>query len=157
VNPHRERGAAAVELAFLLPILAFLFAAAVPVVQVVLHHTYLNQLSQAGARYATRSDVDPTDTSGSYGLRRSPGEVEAWIQEVATDDGRIDPATLTVTVQPDPEGAFPNTPITVTVRAPVSLGFLGDVANGVADMFMDEPPLPSGDLVLQSTATMRKE
>lgn len=146
-----------VELAILIPILALLFTASVPAVRAVLHHSYLNQLSQSGARYATRGGPDPAAGAGTYSVRRTADEVETWLLDIATEDGQIDPASLVVTVDPEPSTALPNTPVTVTVQAPVALGVFASATNNLLDLFMDDPPFPEGNLVLQSTATMREE
>ncbi len=160
-DARRERGAAAVEFALFLPILAFIVAAAVFVVGLVLDYHTLTDISQSGARYATRAGLDPEDPF-VYSFRRSPSQVVAYVKQLATKEGLT---VESVTVSPSPAKSPPGTPITVTVTAKVGTGVLGSVAGGIADGFpgfFGGSDFPSGGCAeetfcLVSAATMREE
>ena len=146
----RQRGGAAVELAIFLPLLFFLAFGAITTVRVLRDYSELNQLSQTGARYATRAALDPTRPT-EYRFRPTSEEVEAYVTEVAE---------LTVTsidVTPDPSTAYPGDEVTVTVRSRTDLGVLGWLANTMAGLVGGGDPFPEGGLDMASTASMREE
>jgi len=145
-----QRGTAAVEFALFLPILVFLVMTAVPVVSTVIGYTQMNQVSEAGARYATAAHQDP-ENPDVYRFRPDAAAVVAYIHRIS--DVPLD----SVTVSPDPANAFPGTQITVTVTRNVSFGPLGRAANWIAGMVNADEPFPEGGVVITSTATMREE
>jgi Flp pilus assembly protein TadG len=160
-DTHRERGAAAVEFALFVPILVFIAAASVFVVALVRDYHALTDISESGARYATRAGLDP-ENPGVYTFRRSSSQVVAYVTQLASNDGLT---VETVTVTPNPATALPGTPVTVTVSARVGTGVLGSVARGIADAFpgfFGGSDFPSGGCAedafcLVSAATMREE
>jgi Flp pilus assembly protein TadG len=149
-RPRSQRGIAAIELAIVLPLLVFLAMTAVPVIAMELNYAELNQVSQAGARYATAAHLDP-ETPGVYRFRPDTAAVEAYVRRIS--DLPLD----SVTVAPDPASSFPGDQITVTVTYRASLGPLATVANALAGLVRARPPFPEGGTVLTSTAVMREE
>ncbi len=145
-----QRGTAAIEFALFLPIMVFIVMTAVPVVSSVIGYIQMNQVSEAGARYATAAHQDP-ENPGVYRFRPDAAAVVAYIRRIS--DAPLD----SVTVSPDPANAFPGTQITVTVTKNVSFGPLGRVANWIAGMVSADEPFPEGGVVITSTATMREE
>jgi Flp pilus assembly protein TadG len=145
-----ERGAAVIEAALVLPVLVFLVMTATPVVSSVISYIELNEVSEAGARYATAAHLDPENPT-VYRFRPDAAGVVAYVRRIS------DVSLETVTVTPDPASAFPGTQITVTVTHRVSYGPLATVANALAGLVGSEPPFPGGGAVVTSTATMREE
>ena len=160
-HPHRERGAAAVELALFLPLLVFAFAAVTSVVSLILDYHALTDISSTGARYATRAGLDPEDP-GVYAFRRSVPQVRAYVSQLASREGLEVEA---ITVSPAPNQSFPGTPITVSVTARLGEGVFGAVARNVAEAFPGSfgdyegvpANCPEDAFCLTSTATMREE
>ncbi len=157
---REQRGAAAVEMAIFVPLLVFLFTGAAFVVRLVLGYHALVDLSETGARYASRAQLDP-DT-GEYRFRPTAAQVTAYIQSVADERGLdLEGAS----VSPDPSTAFPGTPITISVTAVVDRGVLGraarEVGNAFPGMFGDAdfatPTCGDEGFCLTTTATMREE
>jgi hypothetical protein len=134
----------------MMPVVAFLLMTATPVVSAVIGYVQLNQVSEAGARYATAAHQDP-ENPGVYQFRPDATAVVAYIRRIS--DAPLD----SVTVSPDPANAFPGTQITVTVTRNVSFGPLGRAANWIAGMVNADEPFPEGGVEITSTATMREE
>jgi Flp pilus assembly protein TadG len=147
---REERGLAMIEAALFLPLLVFLVMTAVPVVSSVITYVELNEVSEAGARYATAAHLDPENPT-VYRFRPDAAGVVAYMRRIS------DVSLESVSVSPDPASSFPGTQVTVTVTHRVSFGPLASVANGLAGLVGAEPPFPGGDVVLSSTATMREE
>jgi Flp pilus assembly protein TadG len=145
-----SRGTAMIELALFLPLLVFLVMTSVPAVSTVISYVELNEVTEAGARYATAAHLDP-ENPGVYRFRPDAEAVETYMR-------RISDVTLdSVTVSPDPATAFPGTQITVTVTHHVSFGPVGRAANLLAGLVHADHPFPEGGVVITSTATMREE
>jgi Flp pilus assembly protein TadG len=155
-----QRGAAAVELAMFVPLLVMMFTGAAFVVRLVLGYHALTDLSETGARYATRAQLDP-DT-GEYRFRPTATEVTAYIQSVADEKG-LD--LQAVSVSPDPSTAYPGTPVTISVTAVIDRGVIGRAAREMGEAFpgmfgdADFSPETCGEelLCLSTTVTMREE
>lgn len=147
---RHERGGAAVELAIFLPLLFLLAFGALTTVHVFRDYSELNQLSQTGARYATRAALDPT-RPGTYRFRPSSEEVADYVRDAADLD------VTSVDVSPDPSSTYPGDEVTVTVRTHTDLGALGWLANTMAGLVGGGDLFPEGGLVMASTASMREE
>ena len=145
-----ERGAAMVEAALILPVLVFLAMTATPVVSMTLSYVELNEVSEAGARYATAAHLDPENPT-VYRFRPDAAGVVAYVRRIS------DVPLETVTVTPDPATAFPGTQITVTVTHRVSFGPVGRAANLLASLVGSDRPFPDGGVLITSTASMREE
>jgi Flp pilus assembly protein TadG len=157
---RQQRGAAAVELALFVPLLVLMFIGGAFVVRLALGYHALTDLSETGARYATRAQLDP-DT-GEYRFRPTAAQVTAYIQTVADEKGLDLEA---VSVSPDPSTAYPGTPITISLTAVMDRGVLGRAARELGEAFpgllgdTDFPPETCGEelFCLSTTATMREE
>lgn len=147
---RHQRGGAAVELAIFLPLLFFLAFGGFTTVMVLRDYSELNQLSQTGARYATRAALDPTRPT-EYRFRPTADEVEAYVREVAAL-----PVT-SVEVAPDPSTASPGDEVTVTVHTTSDLGVFGWLANTMSGLVGGDEPFPEGGIDMASTASMREE
>lgn len=144
-----DRGAAAVEFALLLPLVAFLAMAGVTAIRLFNDHGELTKLSSAGTRYATRAALDPD--RAEYRFRPNAAEVEAYIRSIATvpvDD---------VTVSPDPTTAFPGDEIVVTITTHTDAGPLASAANALAGILGQDDPFPDGDITYTTSTAMREE
>lgn len=62
--PGRRRGAAAVELAVLLPVLGFLFVTGVDYARVFFHHVTITNCARNGAVYGSMDATHAADTAG---------------------------------------------------------------------------------------------
>jgi Flp pilus assembly protein TadG len=155
-----ERGAAAVELALFLPLLAFALAAASFVATLLLDYHSLTDLSESGVRYATRAQLNP-ETSGVYRFRPTAAEVVAYVEDSAGEQGL---EVTSISVSPDPSASFPGTPVTVSVTARLGEGVLGALARNIAEGLpgsfgggISQPDCEGDSFCLTSTATMREE
>ena len=144
-----ERGAAAVELALVLPVLALVAMATAPLVRLYADHAQVVALAQHGARYATRADRDP-ERGDVARYRPTADEVRASVADAAE-------IPVTVTVTPSPDDALPGDSVTVIVVADRPIGPLGVVVNAAAGLVGGEPPFPDGGVELRSTVVMREE
>jgi hypothetical protein len=128
---RREEGIATLELGLLLPILLFLLAVAIPVVQAGWEYMVLSRASAHGIRYATRADTNARVSSSGFLTRRpTTAEVEGFVRDAAQ------PLELeSVTVSPEPAGSLPGDLITIRSSYRVSFGPLAGLANGVKSAF----------------------
>src|SRR5688572_4973038 len=121
---RREDGAAALELAIVLPILLVLLAFVAPLVKFGYDYMVLQRAAAHGVRYASRADINPQVRSdGSLGRRPLPSEVKAFVS--SSSNGKV--AATAVSVDPNPTLALPGEQITVTVNYPMSYGPLAEI------------------------------
>lgn len=149
MNPD-ERGASAVELALLLPLVALLVAIGVSTVSFVSARIHVDAVSASASRYATRAAADPTRAEG-WRMRPTAAEVAAHV--AATSRLPVE----TVSVSPEPALATPGAEVTVEITSIHEPGPLAAVANSIAELMGQEPPFPGGVVRLTSTATSRQE
>jgi Flp pilus assembly protein TadG len=129
---RREDGAAALELAIILPLLLVLLAFVAPLAKFGYDYMVLQRAAAHGVRYASRADINPQVRSdGSLGRRPLPSEVQAFV--AASSNGKV--AASDVTVNPNPKLSLPGEQITVTVAYPMSYGPLAEIANTIKGMF----------------------
>lgn len=145
-----ERGAAALELALFLPVMALLIALGVGATGMVSDQNHLNQVTETAARFATRAADDPVNP-GPYGTRPTPAAVAAYVEEIS------ELPVVEVTVTPDPNLAFPGDDVTVAVTLQHDVGPLGHAANALAGLMGRDPVFPEGEVQMRSAVTMRKE
>lgn len=144
-STRREEGAAALELAIILPILLVLLAFVAPLVKFGYDYMVLQRAAAHGVRYASRADINPQVRSdGTLGRRPLPGEVKTFVSD--SSNGKV--AATAVSVDPNPALALPGEQITVTVAYPMSYGPLAEIANAVkATFFGGGAFLPSSTTV----------
>ena len=82
-----ESGAAVVELAIALPVVLFIAFGVITFTQVVYTHLNLSSGVRAGARYAARSDYDPSAEVPTSARRRTAAEVRSYTAEASDPAG----------------------------------------------------------------------
>ena len=147
---ENERGAAAIELALFLPMMALLIAMAVSATSLVSNQNHLNHVTESAARYATRAAGDPANPR-PYGTAPTPPAIAAYVDEIS------DLPVVEVAVSPDPTLTYPGGDVTISVTLQHDAGPLGSVANAVSGLIGRDPVFPEGGMQLRSVATMRKE
>ena len=145
-----ERGAAAIELALFLPMMALLIAMAVSATGLVSNQNHLNHVTETAARFATRAGDDPSNPR-PHGTAPTPGAIAAYVEEIS------DLPVVQVQVTPDPTLTYPGGDVTVSVTLQHDAGPLGSVANAVSGLIGRDPVFPEGGMQLRSAVTMRKE
>ena len=145
-----ETGAAALELALFLPVMALLIALGVSTTGMVADQNHLNHVTENAARFATRAAGDPSHP-GPYGARPTPAAVAAYVEELS------ELPVLEVSVTPDPALVYPGEDVTVAVTLQHDVGPLGSAANALAGLMGRDPVFPEGEVQMRSAVTMRKE
>ncbi|CAN5888940.1 hypothetical protein BH23ACT12_BH23ACT12_05550 [soil metagenome] len=130
---RKEKGSAAVELAIILPVLMMLFAMIAPFVKFGFDYMVVQRAASHGVRYASRADVNGrTAADSATAVRRpSPTEVANFVRD--SSNGKVTPASVTVT--PNPRQAVPGEPITVAVVYQMSYGPLTQIINSLKTAF----------------------
>lgn len=129
---RREEGAAAMELAIILPLLLVLMAFVAPLVKFGYDYMVVQRAAAHGVRFASRADINPQLRSdGSLGRRPLAAEVKSFVAD--SSNGKVGAAS--VSVNPVPSLALPGEQITVTVDYPMSYGPLAEIANAVKGAF----------------------
>lgn len=147
-RPTGDRGAAAVELALVLPLLALVALACAPLVRIYSDHGHVVALSERGARFATRAERAPGRAGGA--TRPTPAEVVADVQAAAR-------FPVTVSVDPAPADTLPGETVTVAVSATRPGGPLVAAADLVARFAGGDAVFPDAAVVIRSAVVMREE
>lgn len=138
-----DRGGAVVELALVVPVLAFVAAAVLPVFGVVTDHAEAARAAAHGARVAAYTPANPSPgPCGPTTRRASAEEVTAAV----LDAGELVTDASAVTVALDGGGtlcaATPGEAVTVSIRVDRPLPPLGGAANRLAALVGAGPVLP---------------
>jgi hypothetical protein len=144
---HDERGSALVELPLAFVAISILALCITALGQLLLEYHHLTGAARAAARFATKSDYDPTVSPPSASRRPSADRVTAYAVDAASP---LPADEVGVTLAAD-DVAGPG--ITVEVRHHVNGGAYGLVtttANGLLGL-LGAGPLP--DVTLRATST----
>jgi Flp pilus assembly protein TadG len=140
-------GAAMVELPFTFVAISVLVLCITALGQVMLDYHHVSGAARAGARYATKSDYDPTRVPASSSRRPTDAEVVAFTTQAAEP---LPPADVDVDLAPDD---FAGPGLTVAVSHTVDGGAYGLVV-GTANALLGVlhlDPLPG--ITVRATAT----
>ena len=146
-NRRDATGAAMVELPLTFVAISVLVLCITALGQVMLDYHHVSGAARAGARYATKSDSDPTRVPASASRRPTAAEVVAFTTQAAAPlpDTEVD-----VELTPDD---LAGSGLTVAVSHPVGGGAYG-LVTGTANALLgvlDLDPLPG--ITVRATAT----
>ncbi|HXG12068.1 MAG TPA: TadE/TadG family type IV pilus assembly protein [Gemmataceae bacterium] len=121
----RRRGATAVELAILLPFLAFILVAAVDFARVYYHYLTITNCARCGALYGSRDPKHAADEAGIKAAALADAANLSPIPEVASRTG-TDPAghpciEVTVTYPFQTVTKYPGIPSSITLKSTVQM------------------------------------
>jgi Flp pilus assembly protein TadG len=85
-----QRGVSVVEAPIVLIVIAFFALGVLGFVQIFIQYQHLTSASRSAARYATKADYDPSQTTPKWGTRPSKDDVIAFAQKSGSEFKSLD-------------------------------------------------------------------